>query len=128
MDPPIPVPDVAGADATTRGLPRRVDLTLRQRLIVDSSAAADIGLRTAIASLLAATMLPTMLGGLRRGQSQAEQEQLRFYAELAKARGIRRGHSRHRRRRAAGIVARRPIRSPNGWPKAACTTSGSKQL
>ena len=85
MDPPIPVPDVAGADATTRGLPRRVDLTLRQRLIVDASAAADIGLRTAIASLLAATMLPTMLGGLRRGQSQAEQEQLRFYTELAAA-------------------------------------------
>ncbi len=85
VDPPIPVPDVAGADATTRGLPRRVDLTLRQRLIVDSSAAADIGLRTAIASLLAATMLPTMLGGLRRGQSQAEQEQLRFYTELAAA-------------------------------------------
>ena len=85
VDPPIPVPDVAGADATARGLPRRVDLTLRQRLIVDSSAAADIGLRTAIASLLAATMLPTMLGGLRRGQSQAEQEQLRFYTELAAA-------------------------------------------
>ncbi len=85
MDPPIPVPDVAGADATVRGLPRRVDLTLRQRLIVDASAAADIGLRTAIASLLAATMLPTMLGGLRRGQSQAEQEQLRFYTQLAAA-------------------------------------------
>ena len=85
MDPPIPVPDVAGADATVRGLPRRVDLTLRQRLIVDASAAADIGLRTAIASLLAATMIPTMLGGLRRGQSQAEQEQLRFYTELAAA-------------------------------------------
>ena len=84
MDPPIPVPDVAGADATVRGLPRRVDLTLRQRLIVDASAAADIGLRTAIASLLAATMLPTMLGGLRRGQSQAEQEQLRFYTRAGR--------------------------------------------
>ena len=43
-DPPIPVPDVPGADATARGLPRRVDLTLRQRLIVDSSAVADLGL------------------------------------------------------------------------------------
>ena len=45
VDPPIPVPDVPGADATDRGLPRRIDLTLRQRLIVDSSAMADIALR-----------------------------------------------------------------------------------
>ncbi|MGY4654423.1 hypothetical protein ACVWWN_008219 [Mycobacterium sp. URHB0021] len=36
VDPPIPVPDVAGADAGARGLPRRIDLTLRQRAIVDS--------------------------------------------------------------------------------------------
>jgi len=49
VDPPIPVPDVPGADASARGLPRRVDLTLRQRLIVDSSAVADIALRTATA-------------------------------------------------------------------------------
>ncbi len=85
VDPPIPVPDVAGADAGARGLPRRVDLTARQRLIVDSSAVADIALRTAIASLLAATMLPTMLGGLRRTGVQAEHEQLQFYAETAAA-------------------------------------------
>jgi pimeloyl-ACP methyl ester carboxylesterase len=85
VDPPIPVPDVAGADAGTRGLPRRVDLTLRQRVIVDSSAVADIALRTGIASLLAATMVPTVLGGLRRSDPRAEHEQLRFYAELAAA-------------------------------------------
>lgn len=85
LDPPIPVPDVAGADAGTRGLPRRVDLTARQRLIVDSSAVADIALRTGIASLLAATMLPTVLSGLRRSEARAEQDQLRFYAELAAA-------------------------------------------
>ena len=60
VDPPIPVPDVPGADAGARGLPRRVDLTLRQRLIVDSSAIADLGLRTAIASLLSATMVPAV--------------------------------------------------------------------
>ncbi|MDP9165752.1 MAG: alpha/beta hydrolase, partial [Actinomycetota bacterium] len=58
VDPPIPVPDVAGADATVGGLPRRVDLTWQQRLIVDASAAADLGLRTAIASLVGAAMLP----------------------------------------------------------------------
>ena len=52
VDPPIPVPDVPGADATARGLPRRIDLTLRQRLIVDASAMADVALRTGIASLI----------------------------------------------------------------------------
>nr|WP_108723714.1 alpha/beta fold hydrolase [Mycolicibacterium komanii]CRL71786.1 prolyl oligopeptidase family protein [Mycolicibacterium komanii] len=84
IDPPIPVPDVPGADAS-RGLPRRADLTLRQRFIVDSSAVADIALRTAIASLLATTMVPTLMSGLRRSQSRAEREQLQFYAELAAA-------------------------------------------
>nr|WP_173390208.1 alpha/beta fold hydrolase [Mycolicibacterium rhodesiae] len=83
IDPPIPVPDVPGADATVRGLPRRIDLTLRQRLIVDTSAVADIALRTAIASLIATTMLPTLLSGLRGDRSRAEQDQLRFYGELA---------------------------------------------
>jgi pimeloyl-ACP methyl ester carboxylesterase len=85
LDPPIPVPDVPGADATARGLPRRIDLTLRQRLIVDSSAVADIALRTAIASLLATTMLPTLVGGARPARARAEQDQLRFYGELASA-------------------------------------------
>jgi pimeloyl-ACP methyl ester carboxylesterase len=84
--PPIPVPDVAGADASVGGLPRRIDLTLRQRLIVDSSAAADVALRTAIASLLSVTMVPPMLGSaLRRSESRAERDNMRFYAELASA-------------------------------------------
>ena len=86
VDPPIPVPDVAGADASARGLPRRADLSLQQRLIVDSSAVADIALRTAIASLLSATMLPTVVNAaLRRSGSRAESEHLRFYSELAQA-------------------------------------------
>jgi hypothetical protein len=84
VDSPIPVPDVPGADATAQGLPRRVDLTLRQRLIVDSSAVADIGLRTAIASLIGATMVPSVLAtALRRSDARAELDHLRFYAELA---------------------------------------------
>jgi pimeloyl-ACP methyl ester carboxylesterase len=87
VDPPIPVPDLPGADATARGLPRRVDLTLRQRLIVDSSAVADIGLRTAIASLIGATMVPSVLAtALRRSDARAELDHLRFYAELASTR------------------------------------------
>jgi pimeloyl-ACP methyl ester carboxylesterase len=84
VDPPIPVPDVPGADAGSRGLPRRIDLTIRQRLIVDSSAMADIALRTAIASLLSAAMVPTTFGtALRRSEARAERDNLRFYAELA---------------------------------------------
>jgi hypothetical protein len=86
VDPPIPVPDIAGADASARGLPRRADLTLRQRLIVDSSAVADVALRTAIASLLSVTMLPTVVSAvLRRSESRAESDHLRFYADLAEA-------------------------------------------
>jgi pimeloyl-ACP methyl ester carboxylesterase len=84
VDPPIPVPDVPGADATARGLPRRIDLTLRQRLIVDSSAVADVALRTTIASLIGAAMIPSVLGtALRRSEARAERDHLRFYAELA---------------------------------------------
>ena len=67
FDPPIPVPDVPGADASAGGLPRRVDLTLRQRLIVDSSAIADVALRTAIASLLSTTMVPSLINSALRG-------------------------------------------------------------
>jgi pimeloyl-ACP methyl ester carboxylesterase len=86
VDPPIPVPDVPGADAGSRGLPRREDLTRRQRLIVDSSAIADIGLRTAIASLVGVAMLPPVLAAaVGRSQSRTERDNLRFYAELATA-------------------------------------------
>ena len=72
LDPPIPVPDVPGADATARGLPRRVDLTLRQRLIVDSSAVADIA--SAHRDRLAARgddAADHSLGGLRAQPSRA---------------------------------------------------------
>ncbi|MGE2733437.1 alpha/beta hydrolase family protein [Mycolicibacterium vaccae] len=84
--PPIPVPDVPGAEAGPRGLPRRVDLTLRQRAIVDSSAVADLALRTSIASLLSVTMVPSVVTALRRSEARAERKHLEFYAELAAAR------------------------------------------
>jgi pimeloyl-ACP methyl ester carboxylesterase len=80
--PPLPVPDVPGADATARGLPRRVDLTVRQRLIVDSSAIADLGLRTALASVVGAAMLPQVALSALTGSGAAEREALRYYAEL----------------------------------------------
>ncbi len=86
-DPPLPVPDVPGADATRGGLPKRADLTWEQRLVVDSSAIADLGLRTAIASLIGATMLPRVaLSALRPTDTRAERAALEFYADLAGAR------------------------------------------
>jgi pimeloyl-ACP methyl ester carboxylesterase len=86
VDPPLPVPDVAGADATPRGLPRREDLSRRQRLIVDSSAIADLGLRTMIASIVGAAMLPRVTtAALRPADARVERDSLRFYAELGAA-------------------------------------------
>jgi pimeloyl-ACP methyl ester carboxylesterase len=84
VDPPIPVPNVPGADAGARGLPDRSELTLGQRLIVDASAAADIGLRTFVATIVGAAMLPPIAAELVRGSGTAgEHRKMRFYAELA---------------------------------------------
>jgi len=95
VDPPIPIPDVPGADATSRGLPRRIDLTLRQKAIVDASAAADIALRTGVASVVAASMLPrTAATILRRRDSRIEHEHMRFYADLAEAKDPERSFPR----------------------------------
>ncbi len=86
LDPSLVVPDVPGADATARGLPRRVDLTRQQKLIVDSSATADLGLRTVMASLVGAAMLPRLAGAaLRPNASRADRDALGFYGDLAAA-------------------------------------------
>lgn len=84
IEPLLPIPDVPGGEAGAEGLPARSALTLRQRAVVDASAAADIGLRTAIASLVGAAMLPPLLTTAVRGeQARVERDSLRFYAELA---------------------------------------------
>lgn len=81
---PIPVPDVPGADAGAEGLPDRSDLTAWQRLVVDSSALADVALRTAISTVLGVAMLPTIATStVRPAQSRRELENLAFYAALA---------------------------------------------
>lgn len=86
LDPPVPVPDVPGGDAGRGGLPARSDLSLRQRLIVDSSALADIALRTGVASMVGAAMLPSVAASLLRpAAARAEAETLRFYADVAAA-------------------------------------------
>jgi dienelactone hydrolase len=86
VDPPIPVPDVPGADvpAGAGGLPRRSALSPRQRMIVDASAVSDIALRTSVASLLASTVAPFVVAtAVRRANAGSERSNLAFYAELA---------------------------------------------
>jgi pimeloyl-ACP methyl ester carboxylesterase len=86
IDPPIPMPDVPGADASAGGLPRRSDLSVREKFIVDTSAIADLGLRTMIASIVGGAMLPRVAATvLRPTDSRAEHDALRFYADLGAA-------------------------------------------
>ena len=81
------MPDVSGADATARGLPRRVDLTWQQRLVVDASAIADLGLRTTVASVVGAAMLPRLAAAaLHPSRVTAEERTLDFYIDLASRR------------------------------------------
>jgi pimeloyl-ACP methyl ester carboxylesterase len=59
-------------------------LTLWQKAVVDTSAAADIGLRTAISAVIATTLGPTLaINGIRRSRSRDELDRLSFYAGLA---------------------------------------------
>ena len=82
---PIPLPDVQGADAGAAGLPKRSDLTAFQRAVVDSSAAADIGLRTAISALVGVAVAPTIITtALHRAEAQRERDNIAFYVGLAK--------------------------------------------
>jgi pimeloyl-ACP methyl ester carboxylesterase len=83
IDPPVPVPNVEGGEAP-HGLPDRSELTVRQRLTVDLSAIADIGLRTFVASMVGVAMIPP-LGAtlLRRSAMRGERKSMQFYAELA---------------------------------------------
>jgi hypothetical protein len=82
---PIPVPDVPGADAGAAGLPKRSDLTAFQRVVVDSSAIADVGLRTAISTVVGAAVAPTILTtAVRRAEARRERDNISFYVDLAK--------------------------------------------
>ncbi|WP_421842672.1 alpha/beta hydrolase family protein [Mycobacterium sp.] len=80
------IPD-APATAATAGLPQRSALSLRQRMTVDASSIADVALRTATASVLAATVAPAVLFRAIRGvNSSSERSNLAFYADLANER------------------------------------------
>jgi pimeloyl-ACP methyl ester carboxylesterase len=85
IDPPLPVPDVPGADvdAHADGLPPRSALSPRSRMVVEASAVGDLALRTWVASLLATTVAPVVLAtSLRQTGSATERDNLNFYAEL----------------------------------------------
>jgi pimeloyl-ACP methyl ester carboxylesterase len=86
IDPPVPVPDVPGADvpAGADGLPPRSALSLRERVVVEASAIGDLALRTWVASVLATTVAPVVLAtSVRPTRSGTERSNLNFYAELA---------------------------------------------
>src|SRR5262245_23280671 len=86
VEPPVPVPNVPGADVGAHGLPDRSELTPQQRFIVDASAIADLGLRTFVASIVGVAMIPPIGATLlRRSATHRERDNLRFYAELAAA-------------------------------------------
>ncbi|HUE31439.1 MAG TPA: alpha/beta fold hydrolase [Mycobacterium sp.] len=85
-EPPVPVPDVPGADVAARadGLPPRSALSPRQRMVVDASAIGDLALRTWVSSVLATTVAPVVLAtSVRQTGSATERGNLDFYAELA---------------------------------------------
>ncbi|QUR66043.1 alpha/beta hydrolase family protein [Mycobacterium spongiae] len=81
IDPRL-MPDVPGADASAEGLPPRSSLSLRQRVLVESSAIGDITLRTAVSTLLSTTVPPAVLASVVR-HSGSERANLAFYADLA---------------------------------------------
>lgn len=86
IDPPIPVPDVPGADVPpgADGLPPLSALPPRERGVVAACAAGDVALRTWVSSLLAVTAAPAVVATtLRHSKSGSERANLNFYAELA---------------------------------------------
>ncbi len=85
IDPRIPLLDVPGADvaADADGLPPRSVLSPRQRIVVEATAIGDLAVRTWVASLLAATVTPTVIATSVRKSESDERGNLSFYAELA---------------------------------------------
>ena len=87
MPPPdAGVTELHPADPQT-GLPSRSELSLRTRAIVDMSALADIGLRTAAASMVTASMVPLAVS---RKRLRAERAALGAYRELTAAADVER--------------------------------------
>jgi pimeloyl-ACP methyl ester carboxylesterase len=60
--------------------PDDFELDMRTKLLVDSTAYADVGLRTVVASLLATLCMPLMFNPLRKFE---DQDEVRIYREMA---------------------------------------------
>src|SRR5262249_32136709 len=67
--------------AGAAGLPPRSALSPRQRVVLEATSISDLALRTAVASVLSATVTPAVLATSVR--SGGDRDNLRFYAELA---------------------------------------------
>jgi dienelactone hydrolase len=84
---PAPAMNTTGADVAARGVPERSAMGMGKRLIVGSSAIADLGLRTCVASMFAVAMIrPIAAEALRHRDVRIERRLARFYGELAAAR------------------------------------------
>jgi hypothetical protein len=70
----------AGSDVGQAGLPKHGDLPLAARALVDVSALADIGLRTAASTIVATSIAPM---ALRPHRVRRERRLMAFYADLA---------------------------------------------
>lgn len=78
--------DVRGAEAIARIVPERSSMSVGRRLVVDSSALADLGLRTFVAAMFGVAMLPAIVAEAKRHSDvRIERRQALFYAELAAA-------------------------------------------
>ncbi|MGH9136010.1 MAG: alpha/beta hydrolase family protein [Acidimicrobiales bacterium] len=75
-------PDLVGDEHVVTGFPDQSQLSLPTRLVVETSAAADVALRTAAATLVTASAAPLVLS--RRAMTD-DRESLEFYADLAAA-------------------------------------------
>ena len=120
FDPPIPVPDVEGADASSRGLPepRRSELATEahRRLVGHGRPRTPHGHRVGRSA-------PRCCRAWRRRhcvrrRSRAEREALEFYAELGAARIPSRRFPRPPSCRGCRRVRR--TRSPSGWRADGC--------
>lgn len=100
--------DPLGDDQRASGIPSRAELSLVTQATVGVSAAADIGLRTMAASIVAGTLAPL---GVLPGRLDVDLAELDFYAELADAADADRSFPRplpgHR------VQATRAARLPN---------------
>jgi len=105
-----PVHPLDGSDAPG-GLPPLSGLPLVTRAVIETSAFADVALRTAAASLVSGAVLSFGLGGLAPGRIATERASLELYRELAEGGDAQRTFPRP----AAGVDVRSSPAGPVTW-------------